>query len=187
LRDQRGWCLWITGLPGSGKSTIASLLEEKLKTLGVAVEVVSVDQVRMHLTPAPTYTEEERSLVYAALVFTSLMLTKNGINVIIDATGNRRRFREQARRLIKDFLEVYVKCPLDVCIQREETRRHPHLAPPRIYMKAKSGAAPNVPGVGVPYEMSNPEVTVDSSKLSPSECVNVVVKALNGRSYLRAR
>ncbi|UCD97209.1 MAG: adenylyl-sulfate kinase [Candidatus Bathyarchaeota archaeon] len=181
MKDHKGWCLWITGLPGSGKSTITSLLESKLKTLDVSAEVVSVDQVRKHLTPTPTYTEEERSLVYAALVFTSFMLTKNGINVIIDATGNRRRFRKQARRLIKGFMEVYVKCPLDICIHREKTRGQPHLAPPHIYTKAESGIAPNVPGVGVPYERSSPEVTIDSSKLSPSECVNVILKALNTR------
>jgi adenylylsulfate kinase len=178
LKDQKGWCLWITGLPGSGKSTITSLLARKLETLAVSAEVVSVDHVRKHLTPTPTYMEEERSLVYAALVFTSFMLTKNGINVIIDATGNRRKFRDQARRLIQGFMEVYVKCPLDMCIQREKTREHPHLAPPNIYSKAESGIAPNVPGVGVPYEPSNPEVTIDSSKLSPSECADVVLKAL---------
>ena len=121
MRDQKGWCVWVTGLPGSGKSTITSLLEKKLRALGAYVGVVSVDLVRKHLTPTPTYSEEERSLVYGALVFTSLMLTKHGVNVIIDATGNRRRFREQARHLIADFMEAYVKCPLDVCMQREKT------------------------------------------------------------------
>ncbi len=179
MRDQKGWCVWVTGLPGSGKSTITSLLEQKLKTLGAYVEVVSVDLVRKHLTPTPTYSEEERSLVYGALVFTSFMLTKYGVNVIIDATGNRRRFREQARYLIADFMEAYVKCPLEVCMQREENRKDLHLAPSQIYTKAKLGDAPNVPGVGVPYEASNPEVTVDSSKLSPSECAEVVMSALN--------
>jgi adenylylsulfate kinase len=109
------------------------------------------------------------------LVFAAKMLTENGVDVIIDATGNRRRFREQARQAIPNFMEVYLKCPLEVCMKREAERENTHLAPADIYEKGKKGKAPTVPGIGVPYEEPlNPEIKLDSSKLSAEECVEKI-------------
>lgn len=184
MRD--GWCVWITGLPGSGKSTIANLLLEKLSFLKIHVQIISIDMVRQYATPQPTYSEKERSIVYGALVFTAKMLTKSGVNVIIDATANRRRFRDQARQAISDFMEAYLECPLEFCMQREAKRKNTYLAPTNIYKKAEEGKSKTVPGVGVPYEKPlNPEIKVDSSRLSPEECVEKILASIQKQFLLK--
>lgn len=175
-----GWCVWITGLPGSGKSTIARLLFKKLKHLGVHAYILSSDELRRVMTPNPKYTEEERDMVYATLVYIAKILTENGVNVIIDATGNRRRYRDEARRLIPRFMEAYLRCPLEVCIARESKRGLDFYgAPGGIYARALRGESRTVPGIGAPYEEPiNPEVTVDSDKLSPGECAERILEVI---------
>jgi len=176
---EKGWCVWVTGLPGSGKSIVTNLLLEKLKSLNNYAQIVSIDMIRQYATPQPTYSEKERATVYGALVFTAKMLTENGVNVIIDATANRRLFREQARQVILRFIEAYLECPLEVCMRREAKRKNTYLAPADIYKKAEEGRSFTVPGVGVPYEEPlNPEIKVDSSRLSAEECAEKILAAV---------
>jgi adenylylsulfate kinase len=138
--------------------------------------------VREVLTARPKYTEEERRVVYGALVFVAKILTQNGANVIIDATANRRMYRNAARRSIARFAEVYLKCPLEICMQREGSRKRRFGAPSRIYSKARTGASKTVPGVGVPYELPlSPELTVDTYRLRPSESAEQIAKFVLGR------
>jgi len=118
-------------------------------------------------------------MVYEAIVYLASLLTKYGVNVIIDATGNRRRYREHARKIIPKFMEVYIRCPLKVCIKRESKRVNIYGAPKNIYAKALAGESKTVPGVGVPYEEPlNPEIIVDSDKLNPEECAERILKVL---------
>ena len=175
-----GWCVWVTGLPGSGKSTIAHLLAEKLKSLGTHVYVLSSDALRRVMTPHPKYTKEERDMVYGTLAYIAKILAENGVNVIIDATGNRRKYRDKARQEIPKFMEAYIKCPLEVCIKRESKRgMDVYGAPKGIYAKALAGESKTVPGLGAPYEEPlNPEVTVDSDKMSPEECAEKILSAI---------
>jgi adenylylsulfate kinase len=135
--------------------------------------------IRQYATPQPTYTEAERVTVYGALVFAAKMLTENGVNIIIDATGNRRLFRDQARQAIPRFMEAYIECPLEVCMRREAKRKNTHLAPVGIYKKAEEGRASTVPGLGAPYEEPlNPEAKVDSARLSAEECARKILAAI---------
>lgn len=182
----QGWCVWLTGLPGSGKSTIACMLLKKLGSLNIQAQIVSIDMIRRFATPKATYSEFERRIIYGALVFSAKMLTDNGINVIIDATGNRRRFREDARKAIPPFMEAYLKCPLEVCKSREAHRKDTHLAPAEIYRRAKEGKASTVPGIGVPYEEpSNPEIVMDSSELSAEECAKKLFCSIQRTFHIR--
>jgi len=180
-----GWCIWITGLPGSGKSTIARKLQEQLENLGVKTQILSSDMLRKFATPKPKYTEEEREIVYGSLVFTAKMLVENGVNVIIDATGNRRRYRNLARESIRNFAEIYLKCPLQICMEREMRRKETYYAPREVYKKALRGESKTVPGLGAPYEESlNPELVLDTDKLSPEECVKKIIEFLKSQSYI---
>jgi adenylylsulfate kinase len=174
-----GWCVWVTGLPGSGKSVISHALLEKLKTKDISAQILSSDMLRKVVTPKPSYSLEERDIVYATLVFIAKLLTENGVNVIIDATGNLRRYRDEARKQISRFIEAYIHCPLDVCIERESKRGITFHAPKDIYKKSAIGKSSTVPGLGAPYEPPlKPEVTVDSEELSPEECAQKILKTL---------
>ena len=178
-----GWCVWVTGLPGSGKSVIVKALMKRLRKQNVRAQVVSVDMLRRVMTPKPTYTEAERDIVYATIAFVAKLLTENGVNVVIDATGNRRHYRDNARKIIPRFIEAYVRCPLEVCIKRETKRGKTFMAPKDIYKRGLSGEAPTVPGLGAPYEEPlHPEVTVDSDRMSPEECAQKIQNAITAHS-----
>ncbi len=174
-----GWCVWVTGLPGSGKSVVAHALQEKLRKHNIHAQILCSDALRKAVTPQPKYSEEERDMFYGVLVLVAKHLTENGINVVIDATGNRRRYRGNARKLIPHFIEAYLKCPLEVCMERESKRGKTFHAPRAIYKRALKGKAPTVPGMGAPYEEPlHPEITLDSEKLSPEECAQKIYEAI---------
>ncbi|KYH38752.1 MAG: adenylylsulfate kinase-like kinase [Candidatus Hecatellales archaeon B24] len=182
----KGFAVWFTGLPGSGKSTLARLTAGRLRRLGVKTFILSSDMLRKYLTPKPSYSEEERRLVYHVLAVTAKLLTESGVNVLIDATGNRRVYREEARRLIRRFAEIYVKCPLNLCVERETKRRKTLGAPRKIYEKAFKGVSPTVPGIGSPYEEPlNPELTLETDRLKPGEAADLAAKFIIRRFRLR--
>lgn len=135
------------------------------------------------MTPNPTYSEEERERVYATIVYMANILNQNGVNVIIDGTGNRRKYRDLARRALKKFALVYVRCPLEVCITRERHRgRGSGGAPTGIYEKALDGRSATVPGINVPYEEPlDAEVVVDSDQMGASECAEEILRQLWNR------
>ncbi len=158
--------IWITGLPGSGKSTIAEAFLKRHPEC----QVLRMDELRKVVTPEPTYSEEEREIVYRAIVYLAKRLSEAGHPVVIDATGNLRRWRALAREAIGNFIEVYVRCPVQICREREERRRRRHSAPDRIYEKGEKGWP--VPGVTVPYEEPfHPEVVIDSDRMTVDESV----------------
>jgi len=169
--NKKGWAVWITGLPGSGKSTVANALYRHLSKLGIRVQLIPSDELRREITPSPTYSEDDRNLLYACIAYVAKKLTENEINVIIDATGNRRKYRDLCRKKVSHFIEVYLKCPLETCAQREMKRKYSHRAPRRIYEKGIKGESSTVPGIGVQYEEpENPEISLNSAELSAREC-----------------
>ncbi|MGE5893146.1 MAG: adenylyl-sulfate kinase [bacterium] len=171
--------LWITGLPGSGKSTVA----EALKTLMPGAVVLRMDDLRKVVTPEPTYSEQERDLLYRSLVYLAVMLNQNGHTVIIDATANLRKWRDLARETIKDYLEVYLRCPVEECAHREQKRTDTHQAPRDIYRKATTGWP--VPGVNAPYEEPlNPDLTIDTNMVPVAEAVDMIMLMLRQKRSL---
>jgi adenylylsulfate kinase len=179
LMLKAGWCVWITGLPGSGKSVVSDALLKLLKQKDIHAQLLSSDALRKVLTPKPSYSLEERDMVYEMLVYVAKLLTQNGTNVVIDATGNLRRYRENARQTISRFIEVYLKCPLNVCMKREANRGKTFEAPKQIYDRAKKGVATTVPGVGQPYEApKNPEIAIDTTKSVPKECAKKILEEI---------
>jgi len=181
------WAVWITGLPGSGKTVIAQKVRRILEERGIvssSVKVLELDEIRRFITPRPTYSDDERELVYASLVYMAKLLVECDTPVIIDATANRRKYRERARDTIPNFTEVHVKCSLDTCMERER-RRKAKYAPSSIYNKATAKEA-TVPGVNVPYEEpTKPEVVVDSETMSVKACAEKVVGFIIWKWYKR--
>jgi len=150
------FAIWITGLPASGKSTIRKALVNRLEDAGIHAQVLESDELRKIITPKPSYSLEERDNFYNVMVYIGELLVRNGVNVIFDATANKRLYRDNARGAITNFIEVFVKCPLSVCMQRD---------PKGIYKKAKKGEAATVPGLQELYEEPlNPEIIVESDK-----------------------
>ena len=161
--------LWITGLPGSGKSTIA----EEMKNLHPDFVMLRMDALRKIVTPQPTYSDSERDIVYRCLVYTASVFTAQGHTVIIDATGNLRKWRDLARQIIPRYAEIYLKCPIEVCIEREMRRSETRGAPGKIYQKGKAGWP--VPGISVPYEEPlNPELLIAADRTSVVEAVEMI-------------
>ena len=167
-QDRSALAIWITGLPASGKSTIVAALTPQLEGLGCVVEVLESDAVRRVLTPTPTYSHVERDLFYRALAFMGARLVAHGVTVIFDATANRRAYRDFARSSMPNFIEVAVECPLDLAMQRDYKG---------TYRRGQRGESTTVPGLQEPYEAPlNPEVTIDTTKLSPKEAARVILQ-----------
>lgn len=165
--------VWLTGLPGSGKSSVADEVKKNLP----GIVILRIDQLRKIVTPEPTYSESERDIVYRALVFLAASLTELGHDVIIDATANLRKWRDLARQHIPGYIEVYLRCPLPVCMQREQLRIAAHDAPRDIYRKGTEGWP--VPGVAAPYEEPlNPEIIIDSDSTPVKEAAARIMEKI---------
>jgi len=170
-----GFALWITGLPSSGKSAIAREVRALLAGEGVRAVVLESDEMRTILTPAATYEPEERQRFYHQLTALGELLTRQGCAVIFDATANRRAFRDQARSCIGRFMEVFVRCPLEVCRERD---------PKGIYARAAAGQASTVPGLQEEYESPlSPEVIVDCRR-DPQENAAAIHAKIKEFRYL---
>ncbi|HEV8309603.1 MAG TPA: adenylyl-sulfate kinase [Methylomirabilota bacterium] len=155
------WAIWITGLPGSGKTTLARSAAAALEARGIPVKVLELDEIREVITPEPAYTDAEGDIVHRALVYMARLLTEAGVPVIIDATAHRRAWRELARELIPVFAEVQLRCPAEVCHEREQTRPRGR-APVSIYGHSLPRGTAG-PAVDVPYEISlAPELRLDT-------------------------
>lgn len=170
-RQQPGFVIWLTGLPASGKSSLALALKEELECDHIHTIILDVNNLRQLLTPEPEYTDNERQWLYQAIVGLATLLSCNGDNVIIAATGNRRLYREQARRQITRFAEVYVQCPLEVCQERDEKGQ---------FLRDEENGADSVPGIGVAYERPfAPEVIVETVTQSPRKAARSVITILH--------
>jgi adenylylsulfate kinase len=184
MKLSAGWCVWVTGLPGSGKSVVSRTLVDLLNKNEVSSQLLSSDELRKILIPKPTYSIEERDVVYGAIVYIAKMLTQNGVNVLIDATGNLRRYRDNARSQITFFIEAYLVCPFDVCVQREAERKETYNAPTQIYQKAMlDKVSSTVPGFSQPYEVPlNPDVTLNTFEFSPQEVAQQIYKVIMAKT-----
>lgn len=172
------FAVWITGLPASGKSTLARALAEELEKRGTRACILESDALRKILTPVPAYDESERETFYGAVAHFAAMLVDHGVPVLIDATGNRRAYRDRARERIPNFLEVYVECPLSVCVSRD---------PKGIYRRGIEGTAPDVPGLTAEYEPPLlPDLTIPGEREDPAEAAREIAETLAARGWLTA-
>lgn len=119
MERREAFAVWITGLPASGKSTLAAFLRTELAERGIDAAVLESDVLRLVFTPHSDHDEQDRETFYRRMTWVGALLVRHGVPVIFDATANRRAYRDEARRQIERFLEVYVECPLEVCMSRD--------------------------------------------------------------------
>jgi len=176
IRNSQAFAVWITGLPASGKSSIAGKLIAQLKARGVDAALLESDELRKILTPRPRYDPEERDMFYRQMVYIGVVLTQHDVPVIFDATANRRAYRDWARQEISKFVEVYVECPLATCVARD---------PKGIYRRARESRAQTVPGLQTQYEPpENPEIVLQGDREAPEDAARKIITRLAEIGYL---
>ena len=166
----KGFTLWFTGLPCSGKSTLAELVEEILIERGVKVEVLDGDVVRTNLSKGLGFSKEDRDINIRRIGFVCHLLSRNGVAAIAAAISPYRAIRDELREMIGDFVEVHVKASMDELIKRDVKG---------MYKKALAGEIKNFTGVDDPYEdPQNPEVVVETDKETVEESVAKIIRTL---------
>ena len=174
--DQKGFTLWFTGLPCSGKSAVADKVAEILKERGLRVERLDGDIVRQSLTRDLGFSRKDRDENIRRVTFVAKLLTRNGVAVLTSFISPYREIRAESRREIGDFIEVYTKCSLDVCIQRDIKG---------MYQKAMRGEIKEFTGVSDPYEEPvNPEILLETDKETLQDSTAKVLGRLVELGYL---
>lgn len=173
---QKGFTLWFTGLPCSGKSAVADRVAEILRERGLRVERLDGDIVRQSLTRDLGFSREDRNENIRRVTFVAKLLTRNGVAVLTSFISPYRDIRANARQEIGSFVEVYTKCSLEVCIQRDVKG---------MYIKAMNGEIKEFTGVSDPYEEPlNPEILLETDKEDLDESASKVLKKLEEMGYL---
>jgi len=172
----RGFTVWLTGLSGAGKSTIANLLEQEIRKSTKNVEVLDGDVVRTNLSKGLGFSKEDRDTNIRRIAFVCDLLTRNGVAVISAAISPYRDVRDESLEIIGDYIEVYVKCTLDELVNRDVKG---------LYAKALRGEIENFTGVSDPYEEPiNPDVLVETDKETVEQSVDKILGALQEKGYL---
>ncbi len=171
----RGVTIWFTGLPCSGKTTIAKKLMEILREKGKDVELLDGDTVRNYIRNTD-FSKEGRNKHLRYIALMAKLLSERGVIVLCSFVSPYRENRDFARSICKDFMEVYVKTPLEVCIERDVKG---------MYKKALNGEIKNFTGIDDPYEEpENPEVIVETDKESVDESVEKVLNKMKELGYI---
>ena len=176
--EGRGFTLWFTGLSGAGKTTIADIVERELHERGRRVEVLDGDIVRTNLSKGLGFSREDRIINVLRIGFVANLLTRNGVGAIVSAISPYKEARDQVRRRVVDFVEVFVDAPLEVCAERDVKG---------LYKKAFAGEIKEFTGVSDPYEPpAAPDLTLKTEEETPEESARRVVEKLEFFGYLDA-
>jgi adenylylsulfate kinase len=174
--SNKGFTIWFTGLSGAGKSTLSEAIEERLKARGRNIEILDGDIVRTHLSKGLGFSREDRDTNIKRIAFVCGLLTRNGIICISAAIAPYREARQWARQEIGNFVEVYVKCPIEVCRQRDVKG---------LYKLVDEGKITGFTGVDDPYEEpEHPELVVETNKETIEESVGRIFAKLEELGYL---
>lgn len=172
----KGFTVWFTGLPCSGKTTVSKIVEQEIRASGRNVEVLDGDVVRTNLSKGLGFSKEDRDINIKRIAFVCKLLTRNGAANIAAAISPYREIRDYARKEIGNFVEVFVRCPVEICEERDVKG---------MFKKARAGEIKGFTGIDDPYEEPlNPEVIVDTDKETPEESAAKILARLRELGYL---
>jgi len=180
IRNKKGFTLWFTGLSGAGKTTLAGFVEQDLRARGLSVEVLDGDEIRTNLSKGLGFSKEDRDTNIRRIGYVCRLLSRNGVAAISAAISPYREVRDEVRRLIEadgaTFIEVYVKCPIEVLAERDVKG---------LYKKALAGELKGFTGVSDPYEEPlAPEVLIESNRETVESSVTKIIRELEQRVQL---
>ncbi len=174
--QQRGFTLWFTGLSGAGKTTLARLVESELRSRGRKVEILDGDIIRMNLSKGLGFSKEDRDTNIRRIGFVCELLTRNDVVAIAAAISPYREARDEVRNRISSFIEIYVKCPLEVLSERDVKG---------LYKKALSGEIKNFTGVDDPYEEPlSPEIVIYTNMEEPEDSARRIIARLESLNLI---
>lgn len=174
--DSPGFCVWLTGLPSAGKTTIARALAPRLASRGWEVELLDGDEVRKGLSADLGFDRKSRETHARRVMFVAKLLARHRAVPIVALISPYRTSRAEARREIGRFVEVYINTPLEVCIERDGKG---------LYRKALAGEVREMTGVDDPYEPpESPDIVVDAAQLAPDEAADFIVRELERGGWL---
>jgi len=180
MHNRKGFTLWFTGLSGAGKTTLARVVDQELRTRGVSVEVLDGDEIRTNLSKGLGFSKEDRDTNIRRIGFVCRLLSRNGVAAISAAISPYREVRDEVRRMIEGdgaaFIEVFVKCPIEVLAERDVKG---------LYKKALAGELTSFTGVSDPYEEPiAPEVLIESNREAVEFSATKIVRELERRELL---
>lgn len=177
--EHQGFTLWFTGLSGAGKTTVSRVIEQELRARGMKVEVLDGDVVRENLSKGLGFSKEDRDTNIRRIGWVCEVLSRNGVVAIAAAISPYHEIRDELRRKIGNFVEVYAECPIPVLAERDVKG---------LYKKALAGEIKNFTGVSDPYEAPlNPEVTYHSDRETVRESAQKVLSKLEELGYVPVR
>ncbi len=176
-RGNQGFCLWLTGLPSAGKTTIAKTLVPRLLERGWFTELLDGDEIRRGLSADLGYDRKSRETHASRVTFVAKVLARNGVIPIVALISPYRSSRARARTEIGRFVEVHVNTPIEVCERRDVKG---------LYAKARAGEIKEMTGVDDPYEVpEHPEIVVDAVAMTPEESAEYILRELVRLGFIR--
>jgi len=173
---QQGCCVWFTGLPCSGKTTVADLVAEELKKRGLRYERLDGDIVRQGLTRDLGFSKEDRDKNIERVTFVAKLLSRNGVAVLVSFVSPYIGARDNARKETTNFVEVFVDAPVEECEKRDVKG---------MYAKARAGEIKDFTGVDDPYEAPpNPEIVLKAAETTEEECCQLVLRKMEELGYI---
>lgn len=176
MRIQPAFVVWFTGLPSSGKTTVSQIVQRRLRERGYAAECLDGDELRRWLSRDLGFSRADRAEHMARTAALAALLARNGIIVLAALVSPDREARARCRAELGRFVEVYVKCPRDICAARDVKG---------LYARASAGEIERFTGVSDPYEEPLcPEITLETDRQTPEESAATVLRWLEDRGWL---